>query len=579
MKKIYLLLLVLAASTSGLTAQQLDVKWTEKLKFENKIDGFFDYYIGTNDQYVYAKFSNYAINPNKLNRKVKIVAFDKNSFKKEADVRLIGYGDSKDKEKDDMDYYKTILLDNVLYVVWVKEDKKRAEFFAETFTPQLKKISKLKKIYELSVGKKGTDNLVLIYNNKLDNRILIGRELAVQSDNESLKFEYNLLDQNLAIVANGMVTTPVMLKKKPRKDASYTNTYLEYILGEDGKLYITDYVSLSEQERKNARRNEATAYPVFMQVNMEKASIKSYDVKFSEKNTFRFSILITKNGPLLFGFFSDLNKDAYGTDLHGIFYLPMGTDFAGKAPKFTYFDKNFLDQLFAKDKEDQKKGRSSNSDSKKSDDESLDNYFVIEAVKEIDNDVVLFCCKRYNYSVTTCDAKGNCVTNYYCNKKNVTAFRMSQNGGMVWASNLDREITYSGTNVHDLAVARDGNNFFVTYGSAYNKNENGKKKKKKKGEQLRDRFEYAVFDASNGQYKKQECVVNKVNAPKSERKRINASNIVELDDLLYLDATKKRLRYITWVACAIFPPSYYCFALSGNARVGTGYLGMIKPVK
>lgn len=585
MKKALLPLLLLFLSF-GLNAQSIDVKWSEQFSFDNKQDGFFDEYVGSNSTYIYGKFSNLALNPKKQNKKIKLVAFDKATMKKVGDAELKGF--DKTGGKDDYKYYKTITLDNLIYVFWTKKVKKAEELYVESFDLQLKKVNKIKKIYELASEEK----LVILYNKNIDNKILIAKEFAITKDNESLKIEYKLLNPDFSFITSNQVTLPITVTKRRRgffgsNNSSIDNNLCTYELGNDGNLYVQEMVKASEEERKALKKGEASVYPHIMQIDMAGGKMQDYSLKFAGKNTFNYYSMITKSGGIkLYGFFSDLNKDEKGNDTHGTFYITLdGKSFKAGSPKFSYFDKSFLDQLYAADKENQKKGKGifKSKKAKASDEESIDDNYIIEKVIEDGNDILLFCSIMRNWSRTVCTSSSNgarsCQTYYYCTKSNVTAFRLNNKGDIMWAKNLDRSITYNRWNVYDLNVMKKNSDYYVTYGSAFQMNAQKKNRRSSKsGKQLTDRLEYAVFAGQNGEFKKAEHQINTVNAKKSEKKYISADNIDVYDNKMYTNCVRTKIKPVTFVAC-LCPPVFYFLLFSGNSRKGTGFFGTITPLK
>jgi hypothetical protein len=285
--------------------------------------------------------------------------------------------------------------------------------------------------------------------------------------------------------------------------------------------------------------------------------------------------------------YCDLLKDRQGNDLHGIFYAEIdNTTNVMSSVNFSSFDKATIDKLFAKDKKDKKKGGILKSKrSKESDESSLNDDYVIEDIQSIDdNSVVLFTSIMYNYSRTSCDAKGNCVTNYYCRKSNVTAFKVDNTGALVWASNLDRQITYDGINIYDLKVINKDNKMYVVYGSAFQldaQKKNGRNSKSKS--QRLDRFEYAVFDFKTGAYKKDEYKVNAENCKKKDRKTISPFNITVIDNSMYVQSSKTKVKPLPilfgCLGAILCPPVVFIPFFSGNAKMGYGYIGNITPLR
>lgn len=569
--------LLLCAIASRFNAQQLDTKWTEKIQYDNKIDGFFEDYVGNNTQYVYAKFSNLAMRPKNRNKKIKILSLNKTSLKKEGELKLVGYPQN-DASKN-LDFYKIITLESVVYVVWTKEEKNSVDVYVETFDPKLKKISALKKIYSLKDERKLSDKLVLLYNNKAGGIIMIGKEIGIEEKEEALKFEYNIVSEKLDVKYSGTVELPILVKRTAVSSNPLGGPAVEYELCDNGKIYVYDYI---KRDRKDLKKGEASTYPIVVQINPSNGKSKNFNVRFENKNTFRFSTLVTKDGVSLYGFFSDLDKDPKGNDTHGIFYVSMDEkEFKPNTTRFTYFDKNFLDQLYANDKEDQRKSRKRNEEKKKSAEESIDGRYVIESVQQEGKDIILFCSIMYNWSQTVCTTNSNggqsCTTYYYCDKSNVTAFRLGADGGLVWASNLDRFFRYNYWNAYDIGVVKKDDTYYVLYNSAYQLNSTKKNRKSRKsGEQIMDRFEYATFDAATGVYKKQEAQVNSVTTPRKEKKFVSAAKIKVYDNNFYTHSERITYKPLSYLACLI-PCGPLWVIYSGNSRRGEGYLGTVIP--
>ena len=582
MKKIYAALAALGLFLNA-HSQDIEVKWSEQFIYDNKVDGFFDYYIGTNKDFVYAKFSDLVLNANKPDSKIKIIAFNKKTMEKAGEIRLLGYG--QDSKKKGMKYYKTLLLDNNIYVLWTKETKNAIEVYAQSFDSKLKSLNDLKKVYEIAAGRKSTDKLVIEYNSKGGNWILLGKEFAPTQDGENLRFEYRILNQDFSISNTQQVTLPVIITKRKRRDTDYMTPICSYELANDGNIYAQDVVKLGEEDLRSLKKGEASVYPVIMQINTETGDIKNFRVKFPRKNTFNFSSVIANDGVKLYGFFSDLEKDVKGKDTHGTFYVALDKNFEPSASKFSYFDKAFLDQLFAADRENQKKGNGlfKSKKAKESDAESIDDNYIIEKTMYDGKDILLFCTIMKNWQRTVCsnsaNGASNCRTYYYCTKNNVTAFRLNSQGEITQAKNLDRAITYSGWNIYDLTVVKNGQSYYVVYGSQYQMTASKKNNRSKKSsKQQTDRLEYATFNPNTGEFKKKEYNVNGFNTKKKTAKYVNADNIYLFDNKMYTSCSRTSYKPTTWIAC-LCPPVFYALALSGNSRRGTGYLGTINPLQ
>jgi hypothetical protein len=581
MKKIFLLFVLLAWSRV-LPQGGLSLEWSNPFVYDNKKDGFFDQYAGSNTQYVYAKFSNLAYKQKNRNRKIKLIAFHREDMSRAGEVMV---SDNSPARKD-LDYYKTLVLDNVLYVVWIKLHKGQLELYAESFDNTLRRVNPLKKVYELTVSRKGTDNLVLLYNQETGNKILLGKEFSVKGEQQQIRFEYKLLNEDFTVENSRQVTLPITPLRKPSHDNSFTNLQCSYELADDGNIYVESSIKIPDEERKDLKKRESTVYRLFMQVNPETGDVKQQSLKFHGKNTFNVSSVISKTSVKLYGFFCDLDKDPKGTDSHGLFYVSFDSrTFSPLAKKFSYFDKQFLDELYASDRENRKKGRGpfQKKESKISDQESIDDNYVIEQVIDEGTDITLFCSIMYNWSTSNCTTSStgmtSCTYRYYCTKNNITAFRLNSEGDIVWARNLDRSVTYDGWNIYDVSVIRGQKDYYVLYGSAYQINAKVKNRRSSKSKaQNIDRFEYATFSQETGAYAKAEYQVNRMGVPSKRKKYISETRINVMHNKMYTECRQTRYKGSTWFGL-LFPPSLLVLMNLPGMREGLGYLGVISTTK
>ncbi|MCX6181135.1 MAG: hypothetical protein NT150_04315 [Bacteroidetes bacterium] len=594
--KARLFLFFLCLSFGVSKAQELKASWSEMQVYDNGKDGFFGDFSGINSKYIYGKFIRFQMaSPFKKNQrisKIKLVAFDKLTMKKTFTAALIGFPENKAaKEKyKDLIFYKTIVFENTVYVFWFKESKLKDELYVQSFDANLKVIKPLQKIYELSAekGQKKKPELFVMGNKEIEDKILIGGEMAGDK-NENVKIEYRLLNKDFSFEASGQVTLPYLITRRSNSLSS------SYELGNDGNLHIKSFVNKDGEERKLLLKGESSAYPIISVVDLKTGVLKPLEFKFDNKNIFDFNYIIGKQTTKVFGFFCDLKKDPNGWDTHGIFYAIIdNASNTVKSINFSMFTKDQLNQLFVKDKEDQKKARRKDlkkgNDAAKSDEESLQSDYVIENVQSADNNnLVLFCSRMYNYSVTTCTTNANggrsCTTNYYCEKSNVTAFRIDADGDIVWASNLDREITYSGWYKWDVTVINDKANFYVLYGSAYNEGATKKGKTKKKSKSMkesRDQLEYAVFSYETGKFQKRTYMINSPTTPKAERKSVNPLAIQVFENRFYFNHVKtsfKPLPTILTCAASLACPPVLLMFYNGDIYKGKGCLGTLAPMK
>ena len=605
-KTIFILLAFIGLSNTFIIAQELDVSWTEKQLYENRKDGFFDGFVGSNRENIYGKFADLSMTNSRLNKKtksvkkLKLVAFDKATMEKEGEVAVLDVKKNKANKAKyaGLKYYKTVVLNDIIYLFWIKEvvsksgkeTKTKQELYVQSFDSKLSPDKSLKKVYEMSSSKKDTKkaDIFVMGNPKVANgQIVIGGEKSAMAG-KGVVFEYKVLNSDFTFASANQVTLPVTVSGK---SSGLTSNYK---LGDDGNLHITTYVQMDKEERKTLKKGESSQFPIYSVVDLASGNLQSYSIKFDNKNVKGFHYIVTENSIKLFGFFCDLLKDPRGDDTHGVLYAvldPKTFELRGDM-NFAYFTKAQLNDLFARDRDkgDRKDRSIFNSKKKKdSEEESLASDYIVEDVQSLDKDnLVLFCTIERNFSRTYCDGKGNCHTTYYCEKSNVTAFKINNLGEIVWASNLDRKITYSSGSYSvwhtpDLKVINKDGKFFVAYGSDYMMNAEKKNMRSSKSrKQKSDKFEYAVFDYASGKFNKNEYKVNTVNAKKKDKKNISAKEIQVLDNQFYTKDTRMGYRSLTLAYCAlgiVCPCAWYYAFLSPNLKKGSGYLGHIEVVK
>jgi hypothetical protein len=550
------------------------------MNYQNKNDGFFKEVIGSHEDNVYMLFSDLYGNDSRL----KIVAFDKNSLEKKASVAIVGFKENKPNysEYRGLDMASIVVLKENIYVFWTKltntRNVKKEELFVESFDMNLDRKEELKLILTADYDEdrklsSSASFMTVLTNDKAGEFFVVGYE--EQKEGENVQFNYALVNEEFDLSDIQSIELPIVSKGKR---AYGTSSY--YTLGDDGNVYIRSTISLSKEERKNLPSGTSYSYSVFTAVNPENNNSESFELRADNTNINDFMYKIIDGKIKIYGFFCDLIKDPKGNSSHGIFHVEMnGTTLEASDLQFTYFEKSFLNELFKDDKEDKKRTAGSKKKREKAranDDESLDERFIIEDIfVDEKGSVVLFCSKMYNYSVTTCTQTQSggqtCTTRYYCQKSNVTVIRLSEDDEIVWASNLDRLITYSGWDKLDVNVVKKENKFYVIYGSAYVSDASKKSgKSAKKRSDARDSFEYAIFDAENGKYEKNTFQVNAKDIEKKERKTVNPLMIQVVDDEFYVSHV--RVKPMSYLCCG------YILLFAPGAVKADGCIGKISVI-
>lgn len=111
--------------------------------------------------------------------------------------------------------------------------------------------------------------------------------------------------------------------------------------------------------------------------------------------------------------------------------------------------------------------------------------------------------------------------------------------------------------------------FLVTYGSSFdadatNKNFNSAKS----GTEMRDKFEYAVFDYETGIFKKEDYIVNTKATLKQDRKFVNVLNMQVIDNKFFIDSNPN-VKFNGQSSSGCFSPG------KGTSAGAPGYLGVV----
>ncbi len=592
MKKYILFIFVCALTSIHLFSQDFELKWSERIEYENRKDGYFSHFINTNDSYIYTLQTTLDLKSTGKSKKIRLVCFDKETMNKVASVPLKGFKENKENKADykNLEYFKTIIGTNQIFVFWINRSSakfdKKEDIYCESFDIILNKAKKIKKIYsanlpeETKVSRFSSTASIVLSNRDAGDEIIIGHEIQKKADN--IDFNYIVIDNELNELTKNIVELPINFNSKTTYGLSSN-----YELGKDGNIYIKSYVYLTKEEIKNAKKGEAFSYCIFSTIKPETGELSKIILKEDSRNINNFSYIIDKAKVKIYGLFCDLDKDPTGNSSHGLFFTEATTgSFEDATLEYLFFDKNTIENLFSKDQEDKKKtavfGKKRKALAAENDAESLDNRFEIEEIFSIQDDVVLFCSKMYNYSVTTCSTNSSgsqsCSTRYYCEKSNVVAIRVNKEGKIEWATNIDRKKTYSGTSIHDLNVVFSNNKFYSIYGSDYLVDaEKKSRKSRRKMNDIRNQFEYASFDYETGNAIKNTFLVNQKND--LEKKSVDPLSITIIDNKFYVDYTvikqnwgKSIPLFVGGVVCF---PLIWVALLNGNYKQGYGYLGVI----
>lgn len=582
MKKIGALLAAFCLVFSAFS-QDFELTWSDVMQYQNKRDGFYNKIVGSTDERIYVLFKGFSLS-GMSDSYIKLVAFNKQTLTQVASVPIKGYKENAPDKIDyrGLDFMDVVVLNENIYVFWTKlintRNDKREELYAESFNMNLDRKERLKEVitanYDANRKLSSSASLMTVLANAdAGEQFVVGYE--VQREGNNVEYHYTLVNADFEMLDKQSVSLPIVSNAHKTRGKSSV-----YELGSDGNIYIRSSISRTREELRSLPKGTPYGYSVFTALNPENNQMTSFDLTAENISINDFSYKIVDDRIKIFAFFCDLTKDPKGHSTHGIAHSEIIGETLESSPiELIYFDKSFISKLFKGDEEDKKRtsgSRKKKEKNRENDEESLDTRYVIENLfVNDDKSVVLFCSKMYNYSVTTCTNNPNggqtCTTRYYCQKSNVTAIRITAGGEIDWATNLDRLITYSGWDAYDLNVTRQGDKFYVIYGSSFSVEADVKNRKsRKKTSEMRDSFEYAVFDAASGKFEKNTFQVNQSGTEKKDRRMVNPLMIREVDGDFYVNYMKVK------------PMSYLCCGYIVMMAPGTvkadGYIGRISVI-
>lgn len=572
-----------------LLSQNMDISWSNKMRYDNNL-GYFNSIIGENDNYLYAKFSLYSGFFKVKQRKMIIKTFDKKTMKEVNSSIIYDRKNKKFDAFDHLNYHKTVVLNDVIFVFWTSNNHHSEELFVSTYTTKMMPLKKLKKIYELK-REEGRNfshpEIFVVYNPKVNNTILIGAEPSV-AKGAPTKFEYKIIDDSLNIITEKKIELPIVSNGTSRF-SSKIGLSSNYSYEDNGMLYLKTSITPTRDEYRELKGNKklfSSYYTLISAINPVDGSFNSYPIKLENKLNQSCALLPDSNSLKVVGFFTDLNKDPKGNDKHGLYHIDLNAKTLNlNLLSINEFTEEQLNKLFEKDIADRKDrtGIFSSQPKRQSEVESIPSDYVIESTTRTkEGDVVIFSSIMNNYSRTYCNYSSNgvtsCRTVYYCEKNNVTAFKISNDGKIKWLQNLDRQKTYLGTSIYDINVLSKNNQYYVTYGSDFQTMANRKNNaSRKSSKQLTDKLEYAVFNDKDGSFIKNEEKINGVNASKDTKKYVLPNRIDVINNTFYVSSERHKTKVIPTILAVIFFPVGIFLINSGTLSYSDGYVGKISP--
>lgn len=572
---------ILTLFLTSIFGQDMKVNFSDKMTLKLNKDGFVSRFIGETETNIYVEFQS-------RNKKQEVVinrigVFDKATMK---EVNSLVIADKKDKARaaDLGNKLKEQIkfIDDKIYIFYSDESKTELQIYAEAYTLNLDRDVKMQKLMTIPKDSKRDNVFPAITHNK--KKIVLSR---LESGENNIQFYYSVFDLELEELVKSDVSMPLP-DGIQNEDVFAVNSYM---LDNNDNFYFNETYSIKSGEKRSGLFYKTIEYKYEFYVSI--LSIESGDIEMidmNDENTSLFNVKVVEidNKVKILGFFSDFNKDPKGMRTHGFCYREIDPKtFEVSEMVYTYFDKALLDELFKEDEEDKLKTNSKKKNAEEEaekDKDALSKSFVIEHIKVDDKgNMIVFCSKmnNYSYEVCTTDANGRttCRTVYKCQKDNVTVFKLSSEGEIVWSSNIDRRVTYGGWDIYDLRVIEDEDSYIVSYGSNYNlEAEEKTKKSRKSAAESIDKLEYGVFNKETGENEKKNVVINEEGVKKSDKKYCAATSITSANDKFYLISSRKHIAPWIFSTCLCPPVFLVLGVFTQVGQIQDAYIGKIELV-
>ncbi|XOV68489.1 MAG: hypothetical protein ACFHU9_04780 [Fluviicola sp.] len=556
------------------TAQYMEFEWSDEQRFTNKRTGFFEEYLGTSHTSIYLLQRNISKSKPYDNAKLKLVSMNKHTLLKDTVLALKGFpeNESNAEELKDLDYLKTVVTEEGVFVFWRKlfttDTTRHEEIYAQSFRSSLKAALPIRKVFEFEYNVRHDASIfdpsrcVVLSSQELENMV-VGMEIF---DGEKLSFRYVTIDSKLVSSSEKSFVLPHKLEGLPKA------TLCQYDLRKNGMIYAKSVVMYTNRELEGKEPDHPTSFPSLTVADMSSGNSYHFAARGEDKTISDFSYQNVGGKTRVIGFFGDLALDTTGIDDQGVFYADIDdASLTSSGIQFVYFDRSTKNRIMSK-KDRQKREK------ELSKEEILESRFDIEHIEPMpDSSLVVFFTLEYNTQETTSrsDLNGrNVYSTYYNYKKtNVYALRFSDDATFEWARSFERNASYAGQDKEDIQVVFKHDDFFVMFG---NENPKLKAHRKKKLRHLKLELEYAKVDPNTGRDKIYEVEVNEPRTMLKDLNYIDPSTCVAIDDNFYFHQIKVRQNPLWTAANVVFFPTLYYTVLTGNTMLGNGNFAIMK---
>jgi hypothetical protein len=401
--------LVLASAQTAV-AQTVNVAWGPTLKEARKTAT--TKIIGNDDNGFYTLRSDYS-DMSLFNRTAQNIILERydtqNKLVFSKDLILPTPADIKGKFKFEDIYYLNGQL--VLFSSYLNKETGKNTAFANKVSPEGVIDQKMVEVSTMTdASKKNAGDFEFVLSND-SSKILVYNNLPYEK-NEAEKFQFRVVDQNLATVSSKTIAM-----KQLDKDASITN----YKVDNEGNVYVL--VSTNKDRDERSSKEQKFTYRVLGYFFKEDL-IKEYEIKIPNKFVTDITFNIDKNKNLIVaGFYAEDKK----LKTEGSFFLKV--DFDSKqvlTQGIKKFSPEFMEMFMSKSKA-------------KRDDAGVAFMSLDKLIVREDGGALLIAEQARAYVVTTTNSKGGSTTTYHYVNNDIVFVNVNPDGSIQWISRVPKK--------------------------------------------------------------------------------------------------------------------------------------------
>lgn len=548
--------------------KEISVNWGKNIIYDNKTNGFYEFYVGENSNGLYTLFDDGNIAKNKIER---LCIFDKESKKIKGSAEIFGSkmaNKSLNEKLKGLYRRRIVVMENAVHVFYGKSDKKKESLFVITFTPDLKSNSGLVKIAEkiddASNKKAGNTDFFIIADVKTSEKILIGYEKGIKDAASYLN--YKVYDKEMVMSDAQEIELPYKFDFKPSGF---------YTILSNGNVLLETRVSEPHEVAgdKKGKKTTYLNYFAYSLIDTPTGEINVYPLNDTEGRIILKPEARETNGEIAIeAFYYEIDnlEDNGATKMTGIFHARLDIKNKGgyRDVSFQQFDSNFYNDIYTKNikanTSDRKKKKEDKAQALKT------NQMRIENVIESNGDIFMTCSQFYEYSVEHCN-KNTCYTTYHTIKGKIITFKLNSNYQMEWYDIIEREKKYNYWGAYDVNVVLSGNTLVYFYGDDNEDSESNSIKSKRQDNQ--DFLIYATLNTESGQSTPGKYRINSNNTKPEEEKKINPGSLILADNKVYIISEFEKIKPIS--NCLIMPTCGAISPAKGTGRKGQMSIGEI----